>query len=249
MVGNLDVEQAHNALEDGAVPHGASVHVKAQWPAAECQGLFGLRRHGVEQEPQGRLGVLAVGAVVFLIGHAAAVVDNTEEHQRRWPATLLIDPVGALDLLEVRRADVELPQGVAVFGLKTHRRRLAREPLPVQPPALEVAVDRGLGQHALRGPDEALRGIQSVVLEQADRFGRRQMATLLIGGADLDRSNQLAVTNQLGFWKHFGYAAIPALCHVKLPAGAQPAVERTFGDAVESRRLLYDAPTLAATRR
>lgn len=130
--------------------------------------------------------------------NAAAVVDHAEQHQRG-RLLALVHPGRALDVLEVGRAEIELPQGVAVACLKAHRRRLAGEPLPVQAPVLEVTVDGGLLQHALRGQDKAVRRFEAIVFQQPDGLGRGEMAALFVGGADLDRGDQLAVVDQLRF--------------------------------------------------
>src|SRR3546814_19346873 len=65
------------------------------------------------------LGILAIDAAIFLVDHARAVIDGREQHQRGFAATLL-DPERRLDLLEVGRAHVEVPQLVGSPRLKTN---------------------------------------------------------------------------------------------------------------------------------
>src|SRR3546814_13356601 len=56
---------------------------------------------------------------LFRSDHARAVIDGREQHQRGFAATLL-DPERRLDLLEVGRAHVEVPQLVGSPRLKTN---------------------------------------------------------------------------------------------------------------------------------
>jgi hypothetical protein len=46
--------------------------------------------------------------VIFLIGHATAVIDHAIEHQR-WGALRGINPGGDLELLEIGGTDIKLP--------------------------------------------------------------------------------------------------------------------------------------------
>src|SRR3546814_15314886 len=56
---------------------------------------------------------------LFLVDHARAVIDGREQHQRGLAATLL-DPERRLELLEVGRAHVEVPQLVGSTRLQTN---------------------------------------------------------------------------------------------------------------------------------
>ena len=145
---HLDTEVAHDLVEHQALGDRAVVHVEHPRPALQRAVLDGLRGHGVEQEAQRRLHVFAVDAVIFLVGHAAAVIDYAVEHQQRMAASFL-EPGRALDLLQVRRAQVEVPAVIAVAGLKAHGRGHAGQGRVVEAPLLEVAVDGASGQHGL----------------------------------------------------------------------------------------------------
>jgi hypothetical protein len=57
--------------------------------------------------------------VIFLIGHATAVIDHTIEHEGRRPLRG-IDPGRHLELLEIRWTDIKLPQLVALLRLEAH---------------------------------------------------------------------------------------------------------------------------------
>jgi hypothetical protein len=57
-----------------------------------------LRRHCVKQETQGGINILTVDATIFLISHAAAVIDDTEKHQCG-RALVRLQPQGFLGFL------------------------------------------------------------------------------------------------------------------------------------------------------
>jgi len=80
----------------------------------ETVDLF--RRHGVKQETQAGFNILTVDTTVFLISHAAAVIDDAEKHQCG-RALARPQPQGFLDFLQIGRTQVELPAIVTVFGL------------------------------------------------------------------------------------------------------------------------------------
>src|SRR3954463_12705988 len=83
---------------------------------------------------------LPASAPVFLVAEAAPVIGDAVEHEgRRAPAGL--DPARGFDLLEIGRAEVELPERVAVARLEPHRRRRPGKPVVVKSPERQVTVD------------------------------------------------------------------------------------------------------------
>ena len=146
----------------------------------------------------------------FLIGDAAAVIDHAVEHQQRMAASLL-EPSRAFDVFQVRRAQVEMPAVVAVTGLEANGRRHTRQGGVVVAPLFEVAVDSTSGQHGHGCAQQSVRGLDTVLFEQADRLDRGKMAPLLIAGADLQRGDDLAEALKLGLGQYPRNAAIRAL--------------------------------------
>jgi hypothetical protein len=137
-----------------------------------------LGRHGVKQEAQRRLDILAVDATVFLIGDTRAVIDNGEQHQDRRTLPVCIDPGRCLQVLQIGRAHVEVPQRIRALGLEVHGRRLACHPLVIVAEAPQVAIDSRGGQLAWCQLVEAIRRVDAVLDQQLQGARRRQMATL-----------------------------------------------------------------------
>ena len=71
----------------------------------------------------------------------------------------LIDPGRRLDVFELRRADIKLPQLVAVLGLKAHGWGLAPQRTPVEAPLLQIMVDGRLFEEPFGRLNESLVGI------------------------------------------------------------------------------------------
>jgi hypothetical protein len=239
----------HHAAEDGALGDRTIVRIDRRRDALKRRAvLLRLRCHGVEQKAQRRLDVLAVDPVVFLIGDTAAVVDGAVDHQDGGAAARF-DPGRAVHLLQVGRAQIEMPQGVAVLGLKAHRRRRARHPLVVVPPLLEVAVGGCLAQPARPQADRAVGRLDPVFLQDPDRLRRREMPALLVEGPKLHRRDRLAVAFELRRRDDLRLAAIRAMQRsgVKLPA--QPAVEGRPRHAVERGRVGDHALAIGMPRR
>jgi len=78
-----DAEVLHHVLEHAALGDRAAVEIKQGRSALKRKLRIRFRRHRIEQEAQRRFYVLAVDTAVFLITHAAAVIDHAEQHQGR----------------------------------------------------------------------------------------------------------------------------------------------------------------------
>jgi hypothetical protein len=232
-------------------PHplrGYGVEVERLGDALEPETGFGLGRHGGEQEAERRLHVLAVDAAVLLVAEAAAVIDDAVEHQHRRTAAG-VDPARRLDLLEVRRAEVELPERVAVAGLEPHRGRRPGEPIVVEPPERQVAVDGRALEPARGRLHEALRRLDAVPLEQLDGARGREPAPLAVLRPDLERGDELAVALQR---PHGHGPRLPPVGTVRRPRAtmlAELAVERGAADAVELGRRGHQPAALGIPRR
>lgn len=170
----------------------SSLEIERVRHAMEPRRLARLGRHGIEQEAQAALDVLAVNAAILLEGCAAAVVDDAEQHRHRRAATEGIDPAGLLDLLEVGMADVELPERVAVLRLKAHRGRCPRHVGVIVAPEREIPVHRRAVQNSGRRADLAVGRLDAVLLQQLDGARGGEMPALLVRRADLQRRDDLA---------------------------------------------------------
>jgi len=93
-------EAAHHRLEHTRAADRTVVHVDRHRQTLERKFRLRLGRKGVEQEAQRRFRVLAIDAAIFLIDHARTVIDDREQHQRRFAAPLL-DPQRRFNMLEV----------------------------------------------------------------------------------------------------------------------------------------------------
>src|SRR5271165_1165635 len=135
-----DAQMLHHAAEHAALGDRATVAVDRRRDALEWRAvLLRLDGHRVEQEAKPRFDILAVNAMVFLVSDATAIVDDAVDHQRRRAAAGL-DPGRALNLLEVRWAEVEMPECVAMLRLEAHRCGWAGHPVVVVAPQPKVAV-------------------------------------------------------------------------------------------------------------
>ena len=121
-----------------------------------------------------------------------AHIDDTEQHECRLALTG-IDPGRGLEVLEVGRRHIELPAVITVFRFKTHRGRLAGEARVIHMPLAQIDIDRGLVEHPLGGANHPLGCFDAILLQELDRALRRQMAALLIRGAEFQGGNQLTI--------------------------------------------------------
>jgi hypothetical protein len=97
-----DPQVGHDALEHPALGNGAIVEIEKLGSALEQKVRIGLGRHGVEEKTQGRCGLFAVNAPVFLVTHPTAVIDDAEQHQGGW-ASARFTPQGRRHPLQIRR--------------------------------------------------------------------------------------------------------------------------------------------------
>ena len=116
---HVNVHIPHDLVKHLATRHRTIVQGQRVRAPTEGKARIGLGGHRAEQEFQRGFDILPIGAVICLIGHATAVIDDAVEHEGR--GTLgCINPGGDLELLEIRRADIKLPQLVAVLRLEAH---------------------------------------------------------------------------------------------------------------------------------
>jgi hypothetical protein len=69
-------------------------------------GVFG--GHGGKEKPQGGLDILAVDAVIFLVGQPTAVIDHAIEHEQGTAAAFL-HPHRGFDVFEIGRTQIKMP--------------------------------------------------------------------------------------------------------------------------------------------
>ena len=132
---HLDVQIPHDLVKHLAARHRTIVQVQRVRAPTEGEARIGLGGHRAEQEFERGFHILPIGAVIFLIGHATAVIDHAIEHEGR--GTLGgINPGGDFEMLEIGRADIKLPQLVAVLRLEAHGGGLPPQGLPIQAPLL-----------------------------------------------------------------------------------------------------------------
>ena len=162
---------AHHRLKHLGAADRAVIHVDRGRDTLERQLRLGLRRHGVEQEAQRGLGILAVDAAIFVVDDAGTVIHHREQHQHR-PASPLLHPERGFDLLEIRRAHVELPEFVGAPGLEAHRCNRAGDARMVQAQGAQHAIDRCPLEQACGRPHQAVRRFDAVFLEKTDRTRR-----------------------------------------------------------------------------
>src|ERR671932_1405269 len=118
----VHLQIAHHPPKDLTLRDGTVIEVEHLGDSLKGEAVDGLWCHGVEQKAQCGFDIFAIDTVVFLVGHAAAIVHHAEEHQGRWPSAGFYPSRGP-DLLEVRGTEIKLPTLVARAGLKPHRRR------------------------------------------------------------------------------------------------------------------------------
>ena len=145
-----------------ATRHWTDVQVQRVRAPTEGEPRIGLGGHRAEQELERGFHILTIGAVIFLVGHATAIIDDAVEHQGRG-AFGGIDPGGDLKLLEIGRTHIKLPQLVALLRLEAHRGWLPSQGPPIQAPLFEVPVDRGRPEYPLRRLHPALGRLQPIV--------------------------------------------------------------------------------------
>jgi hypothetical protein len=237
---DLDAEAFHHALEHRRLRDRPVVEIDRGRNALErvrfVARLRLLGRHGVEQEAERRLDILAIDAAVFLVGDARAVIHDGEQHQGRRTLPVRVDPGGRLQMLQVRRAHVEMPQRVGALGLEAHGRRLADHPLVVVAEAPKVAINGRGGQPARRQLLETIRRLDAVLDQQLQGAHRRQMAAFLVGGPHLHGGDDLAPALDLVRRHRARTAAIGTVRVLRPAVAAQQAIQRGPADRVQLRR-------------
>src|ERR1700730_12788768 len=81
MSAHIDVQVTHDLLKHVASGDRTVIQVDHFRNPLKQDSVDLLRRHCVKQETQGGFNILTVDTTVFLISHAAAVIDHAKEHQ------------------------------------------------------------------------------------------------------------------------------------------------------------------------
>ena len=201
MSAHIDVQVAHDLLKHVALGDRTVIQVDHVRNPLKQETLDLLRRHCVKQETQGRFNILTVDTTVFLISHAAAVIDDAEEHQCG-RALVRLQPQGFLDFLQIGRTQVELPAVVAVFGLKADCCRLSAQRLVVIAPLPQIAIDGGYLEHRLLCLNETIGCFDAELFDKPDRFSGGQMPSFLIRCPNLEGGDEFAVILHLVLRQH-----------------------------------------------
>ena len=241
-------EAAHHRLEHLRAADRAVVHIDRGRDALERQLGLGFRGHGIEQEAQRGLGLLAVDAAVFVVDDAGAVIDHREQHQGRLAAARL-DAERSLNLLEVGRAHVELPKLVGPLGLEAHRCDRAGDARMVQARSTQHAIDGCALEQARRRPHQSVRRFNAVFFEEADRPRRREMAPLLVRGPDLERGDDFGVALHPGRGHRTGRSVVGAPHRLRPGQLAQRTIDRPHRNAVSLGRACDHLTTSRIARR
>ena len=169
MGAHFHAEIAHHLLKDLAAGNRPVVHIEHLRDALQRKVGCGFWCHSGKQKPQRRFDVFPVDAMIFLIGHAAAIVDHAVDHQNGTSLTLL-HPLRRLDLFEVRRAQIEVPAFVAILGLEPHRGGRAQQGVPVVAPLLQIPIDRRPFELIMGGLQMPFRCLNAVGFQEPNGF-------------------------------------------------------------------------------
>ena len=115
-----------------------------------------------------------------------------------------------------------MPQRVAVLGLEAHRGRQARHAVVVTTPLSQVAVRGRLAEPPRRQAHRAVWGVHPVLLQDADRTRRGQVAALAVQRAQLHGRDRLAPALQRGHGRDLGPAPVGAVQRLGPPPFATP---------------------------
>lgn len=136
-----------------------------------------------------------------------------------------------------------------MFGLEMDGGRLAAQGGAVIAPLAQIPVDGGLVQRSGRGLNQTVRGLDAKGFDQADRFGRRQMSSLLVRGADLDSGDQFAEPFHLILRQYPRGASIGAAQGLRSGSLGQRPIKRLLGNTQHVGGLRdREAPFVAARR-
>lgn len=119
----------------------------------------------------------------------------------------------------------------------------------IEPPLLEVTVDRRLAQLAFLGIDQSIRGLDTLSLEDLDCAYGGDVAPLLVHGANLQRGDHFAIAHHLRLGEHPGYPMIGASQCLGPVELFELSIQRALGDAVQVGGLTHDVTTFPRTRR
>ena len=215
----------------------AVVEVEGGRDALERAGVgpvgSALARHGVEQEAERAFHVLAVDASVLLVGDAGPVVDRAEQHEGGSTRPVRVDPGRCLELLEVGRAHVEMPERVRVLGLEADGGRLAHHAGVIVAEASEMPVEGGSGQPVRLQLLEAIGRLDAVPGEQIQDAHRRQVASLAVQGAQFHGRDDLAPALDFGGGHQPRPAPVGATRVPRASLTAQQAVQGCPADGID----------------
>jgi hypothetical protein len=144
-------------------------------------------------------------------------------------------------MLEVRWAEVELPELIAPPRLEAHSRRRSRHPHMIIAPLSQIAVGGLSRQRARWQFDQPIRHLHAVPLHQFDGAAGRKVAPLLVGGTQLERGDHLTPPLQ------FGRRDFARLATIRPPHRSWPVqspklpVQRDSRNAVHSGGVFHHA--------
>ena len=136
-------------------------------------------------------------------------------------------------MFEIRGRRVELPAVVAVLGLEANRHRRLPQPGVIISPGPEIPIDRGLRQHARWGPDQSSRGLHAVIDEDLERAVGREMAALVVGRANLECGDDLAIPLHVIAFDLPWLALIPPVQRSRPELIAERAIDSVRGNAMQ----------------
>jgi len=236
--GGIDVEALDHPLEHGRLRDRAVVEVEPLGDALErVGGPVRLRRHRPEQEPERRLHVLAIDAVVFEVGQPRTVVDYREQHQRGRATSLQVHPRrGHGKLLQVRRAHVEVPQVVRVLRLEADGRGFARHAGVIVAEPAHMPVQGRDGEQPGRELAVTVGRVDAVLLDQLERSRGREVPAFPVRGALLHCGDDLAPALDLGITGDTRVPAVGAVRVARTMIAAQRPVQGGARHGVEPAR-------------
>ncbi|CQF70369.1 Uncharacterised protein [Salmonella enterica subsp. enterica serovar Typhimurium str. DT104] len=119
----VNLQGLHHILEYMVFGHRSIIEVQQFRAALKRKIRPGFWGHGVKEKTQSRFRILTVHTPVFLVCDTAPVIHYAEQHQRGF-APGRIYPVRPLNMFEIGWRHIKLPTVIAVFSLKSYRRRL-----------------------------------------------------------------------------------------------------------------------------
>jgi len=216
--------------------------------ALKGKGLGVFWGHGGKEKTQGGLNILAVDAVIFLVGQPTAVIYHAIEHEQGTTATVL-HPHRRLDVFEIGRTQIEMPTLIAVLCLEANGRRLLQERWVVVAPAFEVAIDRGLRQERRWRLHMALRRLHPVGFHEPNGFRGGEMTAVPIGGPKFERGNEFTIAFELCACHDPRLAAVGTVEGAWTQTVSEYPIQGVFRHPIELRRVTHElAPLRTAGR-